>query len=221
MAEERKTDEALEKAVETDEDIDRYIRELTGKETPKDKEKKAEEKKAPEKEEFRVTSQIGEDDYKAFIYYSTLGRFKWLIPAFIIVPLVFSFLFAFNAGHFYVGNFILSLLIMYVAITLIVVIRCTRWLSKIRNNNPAVMHLTETTLIFMTNSIINMKNGNRIKVDYKHMIDVGESRQHYIMYFDNGKSMVFRKEEKETLEKFRPFIESKVHKLKFTQMLKK
>lgn len=73
MAEERKTDEALEKAVETDEDIDRYIRELTGKETPKDKEKKAEEKKAPEKEEFRVTSQIGEDDYKAFIYYSTLG----------------------------------------------------------------------------------------------------------------------------------------------------
>ena len=33
MAEERKTDEALEKAVETDEDIDRYIRELTGKET--------------------------------------------------------------------------------------------------------------------------------------------------------------------------------------------
>ena len=89
MAEERKTDEALEKAVETDEDIDRYIRELTGKETPKDKEKKAEEKKAPEKEEFRVTSQIGEDDYKAFIYYSTLGRFKWLIPAFIIVPLVF------------------------------------------------------------------------------------------------------------------------------------
>ena len=31
MAEERKTDEALEKAVETDEDIDRYIRELTGK----------------------------------------------------------------------------------------------------------------------------------------------------------------------------------------------
>ena len=111
MAEERKTDEALEKAVETDEDIDRYIRELTGKETPKDKEKKAEEKKAPEKEEFRVTSQIGEDDYKAFIYYSTLGRFKWLIPAFIIVPLVFAFLFAFNAGHFYVGNFILSLLI--------------------------------------------------------------------------------------------------------------
>ena len=196
MAEERKTDEALEKAVETDEDIDRYIRELTGKETPKDKEKKAEEKKAPEKEEFRVTSQIGEDDYKAFIYYSTLGRFKWLIPALIIVPLMFSFLFAFNAGHFYVGNFILSLL---------------------------MMHLTETTLIFMTNSVINMKNGNRIKVDYKHMIDVGESRQHYIMYFDNGKSMVFRKEdmEKETLERFRPFIESKVHKLKFTQMLKK
>ena len=35
----------------------------------------------------QALSQIGEDDYKAFIYYSTLGRFKWLIPAFIIVPL--------------------------------------------------------------------------------------------------------------------------------------
>ena len=90
-------------------------------------------------------------------------------PALIIVPLMFSFLFAFNAGHFYVGNFILSLLIMYVAITLIVVIRCTRWLSKIRNNNPAVMHLTETTLIFMTNSVINMKKtATASKVDYKH-----------------------------------------------------
>ncbi len=49
MAEERKTDEALEKAVETDEDIDRYIRELTGKETPKDKEKKAKKRKRRKK----------------------------------------------------------------------------------------------------------------------------------------------------------------------------
>ena len=40
MAEERKTDEALEKAVETDEDIDRYIRELTGKETPKERKRR-------------------------------------------------------------------------------------------------------------------------------------------------------------------------------------
>lgn len=49
MAEERKTDEALEKAVETDEDIDRYIRELTGKETPKDKEKKRKKRKRRKK----------------------------------------------------------------------------------------------------------------------------------------------------------------------------
>ena len=84
------------------------------------------------------------------------------------------------------------------------------------------MHLTETTLIFMTNSVINMKNGNRIKVDYKHMIDVGESRQHYIMYLITANPWYSeRRHGKETLERFRPFIESKVHKLKFTQMLKK
>ena len=55
------------------------------------------------------------------------------------------------------------------------------------------------------------------------MIEVGTSTQDYISYVDDGKTMVYRKAEmeKETLEKFRPFIESKVHKLKFTQMLKK
>ena len=43
---------------------------------------------AREEEEDKILGlEIGEDDYKAFIYYSTLGRFKWLIPAFIIVPL--------------------------------------------------------------------------------------------------------------------------------------
>ena len=91
MAEERKTDEALEKAVETDEDIDRYIRELTGKETPKDKEKKAEEKKAPEKEEFRVTSQIGEDRPQGV--HLLLGAAALQVGAcrrFILGPLAFS-----------------------------------------------------------------------------------------------------------------------------------
>ena len=58
MAEERKTDEALEKAVETDEDIDRYIRELTGKETPKDKEKKPEEKKETKKAELKAALHV-------------------------------------------------------------------------------------------------------------------------------------------------------------------
>ena len=48
------------------------------------------------------------------------------------------------------------------------------------------------------------------------MIGVCESRKRFIMYFDNGKSMVFRKEDMpaEELEKFRPFIHSKVHKVK-------
>ncbi|MGN0477940.1 MAG: hypothetical protein ACI4GO_00750, partial [Hominenteromicrobium sp.] len=205
---------------DNDEDIDRYIRELTGREEPKEQEKEPEE---PETEQFRVTSQIGEEDYKAFIRYSTLFRFKWMLPVFIIVPLAFSLFFAFNDGRFYVGNLILSLVVMYVAITLIIVIRCARWISKIKKKSPNVMYLTETTLVFLTNSVVNMKNGNRIKVGYQHMIDVGESRTHFIMYFDNGKSMVFRKEDMpaEELNAFRPFIQSKVHKQKLTQMKKK
>ncbi len=202
-------------AVDNDEDIDAYIRELTGK-TPA---KKAE-KKEPDVEHFRVTSQIGEDDHKAFIYYSTLLRYKWVLPAFILTPLVFALFFAFVDGKFYSGNFVFALVVLYVAITLIVVIRCQRWLSKIRKNNPKSLHLTDTTLAFLTHSVVNMKNGNHIKVSYDHLIGVSESRKRFILYFDNGKSMVFRKEDMpiEVQEQFRPFIQSKVHK---TKMFKK
>lgn len=221
MAEEIKNTEELQDvptAVDNDEDIDRYIRELTGKEEPK----KNEAEREPETEQFRVTSQIGEEDYKAFIRYSSLFRVKWLLPVFIIAPLVFSLFFAFHEGKFYAGNLILSLVVLYVAITLIVVVRCVRWISKIKKNNPNVMHLTETTLVFLTYSVVNMKNGNRIKVDYKHIIDLGESRTHFIMYFDNGKSMIFRKEDMpaEQLEAFRTFIQSKVHKQSIFQKKK-
>lgn len=218
MAEEIKTTEELEEAapaVDNDEDIEAYIRELTGK-TPA--QKKAEEKKArePEVEHFRVTSQIGEDDHRAFIYYSTLLRYKWVLPAFLIAPLVFALFFSFVDGRFYSGNFLLAMVVLYVAITLIVVIRCQRWLSKIKKNNPKTLYLTETTLAFLTYSVVNMKNGNHIKVGYEHMIGVSESRKRFILYFDNGKSMVFRKEDMplEVQEKFRPFIQSKVHKVK-------
>lgn len=197
-------------AVDNDEDIDAYIRELTGKEPKK------EEKKEPEIEHFRVTSQIGEDDHKAFIYYSTLLRYKWVVPVFAIVPLVFSLFFSFSEGKFYSGNFVLALVVLYVAITLIVVIRCQRWLSRIRKNNPKTLYLTDTTLAFLTYHVVNMKNGNHIKVSYDHLIDVCESRKRFILYFDNGKSMVFRKEDMpvDVQEKFRPFIQSKVHKPK-------
>lgn len=224
MAEELKHTEDVQEApvntADNDEDIDHYIRELTGREAPQ-KQKKEEERES-EVEHFRVTSQIGEDDYKAFIYYSTLFRFKWMLPVFIIVPLVFSLIFAFNEGKFYPGNFILSLVVLYLAITLILVVRCTRWISKIKKNSPNVMHLTETTLVFLTYSVVNMKNGNHIKVGYKHMIDAGEGRRHFVMYFDNGKSMIFRKEDMppEELEKFRTFIHSKVHKQKMFQTKK-
>lgn len=217
MAEELNKKEELEPVApavpeDNDADIDQYIRELTGKVPPKEKE----EEREPEVEHFRVTSQIGEDDYKAFIYFSTLQRYKWVLPVFILAPIVFSFFFAFVEGKFYSGNLIISLVVLYAAITLIVLIRCRRWLSKIRKNNPNTMHLTETTLVFLTYGVVNMKNGNRIKVDYKHMIDACESKKRFIMYFDNGKSMLFRKEDMplEEQEKFRVFIQSKVHKQK-------
>lgn len=222
MAEEMKKNDTLleedmheaDMPVDDDADIDNYIRELTGKEAPKKKEPEA--PKEPEVEHFRVTSDIGADDYKAFIYFSTLGRYKWVLPTFIIVPIAFSVFFAFNEGKFYSGNLILSLVLMFGLMTFIVLFRCRRWLSKIKKNNEKVMRLTNTTLIFLTYSVVNMKNGNRVKVEYEHLIQACESRKRFILYFDNGKSMLFRKDDmdREQLEAFRPFIQSKVHKLK-------
>lgn len=220
MAEELKNTEELENAPaapeDNDADIDQYIRELTGKAEPKKKE--TEEKKEPEVEHFRVTSQIGEDDYRAFIYFSTLLRYKWTIPVFAVAPIIFSIFFAFVDGKFYSGNLILALVVLYLAIALIIIIRCQRWLSKIKKKNPKVMYLTETTLAFLTYSVVNMKNGNHIKVDYKHMIGAGEGKKRFYMYFDNGKSMLFRKEDMpaEQIDAFRTFIFSKVHKQKFS-----
>ena len=235
MSEELKRLEAEEEAVEEleedleeeetsaetgnpDADIDRYIQELTGKAVPQ----KEEPKEEPEVEHFRVMSQIGEDDHKAFIWFSTLLRHKWVIPSFIIVPIIFSVLFAFNEGEFYSGNLILSLVVMYLALTLIVVIRCNRWISKIRKNSPKSLYLTDTTLIFLTRSVVHLKNENRSKVSYAHMIGTGESKKHFYMYFDSGKSMVFRKEDMpaDVLAEFRPFIQSKVHKRSLKDALK-
>ena len=54
------------------------------------------------------------------------------------------------------------------------------------------------------------------------MIGVAEGKKHYYMYFDNGKSMVFRKEDMpaETLDAFRLFIEARVHKKSLKQLMR-
>ena len=108
------------------------------------------------------------------------------------------------------------------ALVLIVVIRCNRWISKIRKNSPKSLYLTDTTLIFLTRSVVHLKNENRSKVSYVHMIGTGESKKHFYMYFDSGKSMVFRKEDMpaDVLAEFRPFIQSKVHKRSLKETLK-
>ncbi len=213
--EEEPEEEITEEAPDNDEDIDAYIRALTrGPEEPAEAPAVLQKEKEPEREMFRVTSQIGEDDYKAFIWYSTLLRRKWVIPLFVLVPLATSFFLSFDGqGNFFSGNFILSLVIVFVAMTAIVVFRCVRWISKIRKNTPQRLLLTDTTIIFMTESAVNIREGNRAKVGYEHMMEVHETKKRFIMYFDNGKSMVFRKEDmpEDVQNEFRPFIRSKAH----------
>lgn len=206
------TDEDL--AEENDKEIENYIREVTGRPTLENEE---EDKKEPEVEHFRVTTQIGEDDHKAFILYSTLMRRKWFLPACIIVPIILAVMFAFDNGEFYSGNLIVALLVLYAALALIIVFRCRRWLSKVRKNNPQSLHLTDTTIIFLTNSIIHLKNEKRSKVEYYHLVELGETKKRFYMYFDSGKTMVFRKEDmpQDVFEEFKTFIKTKVHKKSF------
>jgi len=211
-------DEAFEDAAdENDADIDNYIRELTGK----PREDTVVEEEEPEVEKYRVMSQIGEEDYRAFILYSTLFRRKWMLPAYILAPIVLSVLFAFDGGKFYSGNLYLSLIVLYAALFLIVFMRCRRWVSKIKKKTPQVLHLTDTTIIFLTRSIVHLKNEKYSKIGYHHLVGLGESKKHFILYFDSGKSMIFRKEDmkEETFAEFKAFIETKVHKKSYKNMI--
>ena len=166
---------------------------------------------------------VGEEDYRAFILYSTLFRRKWTIPAYIIAPIILSVLFAFDGGQFYSGNLCLSLIVLYAALALIVFMRCRRWVLKIKKKTPQVLHLMDTTIIFMTRSIIHLKNEKHSKIGYHHLVGLGESKMHFILYFDSGKSMIFRKEDmkEEVFAEFKTFIESKVHKKSYTNMIKR
>ena len=210
--------ETEETAAENDAEIDRYIQNLMGNAA----EEEPEEKKAPEVEHFRVMSQIGEDDHKAVFYHSSLLRHKWTLPAYIIVPAVLAVMFAFDGGVFYSGNLFVALIVLYAAVAGLTVFRCWRWLSKIRRNTPRALHITDTTMIFLTYSIVHLKNEKRTKVEYYHLVDIGETKKRFFMYFDSGKSMVFRKEDMpaETLDAFRAFIETKVHKRTFKQIMR-
>ena len=200
-------------AEQSDAELDRYIQNLMGNEV----EEEIKEEKAPEVEQFRVTSAIGEDDHKAFIYYSSLLRHKWTLPAYIIAPIILAVMFAFDGGEFYSGNLFVALIVLYAAIAGLTVWRCRRWINKIRKNNPRSLHITDTTIIFLTYSIVHLKNEKRSKVEYYHLTGLGETKKHFILYFDSGKSMIFRKEDMpaETFTQFRKFIETKVHKRTF------
>ncbi len=203
--------------IDNDEDIDAYIRDLTGRgaKVPASEEKPEEKEKQPEREMFRVTSQIGEDDYRSFIWYSTLLRRHWVLPMFILIPIVSAFLFSYQReeGMFYTGNFVIALPLVVLILAGILVFRCTRWMSRIRKNSPERLLLTDTTIVFMTESAVNIREGARNQVGYKHMTEVHETKKRFILYFDNGKSMLFRKEDmpEDVLAEFRPFIKSKVH----------
>lgn len=203
---------------ENDADIDNYIQNLMGnptKEEPK-------EERAPEVEHFRVTSPIGEDDHRAFIYYSNLLRHKWTLPMYILLPIVLAVMFAFDGGQFYSGNLFVALIVMYAILAGLTVFRCHRWISKIRKKNPQSLHITDTTIVFLTYSILHIKNEKHSRVEYYHLIGLGETKKHFILYFDSGKSMIFRKEDMpaETFAEFRAFIETKVRKRTFKQIMR-
>ena len=140
-----------------------------------------------------------------------------MLPAYIISPVILSVIFAFDGGQFYSGNLIISLVVLYAALAGMIVFRCTRWVSKIRKNNPQSLHITDTTMIFLTYSIVHLKNEKRTKVEYYHLIGLGETKKRFIMYFDNGKSMVFRKDDmpEDVFSAFKVFIQTKVRKKKF------
>lgn len=164
---------------------------------------------------FKIKSDIGRDDFRAFLYHSILLKHVWTLPLYIIMPPLVSFGVSAAGGYVDVQMNLLFTVIMYVLIAGIIVFRAERSMKRRDKENPNMMKLTPTTFTFYDNVILNAKKTGNVRVPYTMMTNACESKKRFFLYFDNRKAMVIRKEDvarDADLGAFRKFIKSKVSK---------
>lgn len=167
----------------------------------------------PDFKPFTLECDIGKDDYKAFFYYSVLGKTPILTAILSVAPIIASAIISYQDGRFYTGQFILLAVLFYILVAGLAVFRAENAMKKVKKNSPETLRLTKTTYSFKTNAIFYTKNGATIKVPYKNFLKVGKTKERYFLYFAGQKAMVIRTEniaEVMPIEGFDKFIKSKV-----------
>lgn len=161
---------------------------------------------------FKTKSDIGRDDYRAFIYHSVFFKARWLLPAYIIIPPIIGLVFSLIGGRIDPLTFLISTMVSYVLILGMTVFRTERSLKKMKEESPNQMKLTPTTFTFFEGAILNSKKTGEVRVPYRQLVRVCETSKRFILYFDNKKAMLIRKEDimrDADIEAFRTFINSK------------
>lgn len=199
------TEEIEDKELEQEEDLDTLLRRINDERDGV----------ALKEELFKIKSDIGKDDYRAFVYHSVFFKHPWLLPMYILAPPAISFSFGFFGGGIDLLWTVIFVAVMYVLILGITVFRTERGLSQRNQENPNLMKLTPTTFTFYANVIVNEKKSGKVRVPYNMLTKACETGKRFILYFDNKKAMIIRKEDvvrDADMEKFRSFINEKAKK---------
>ncbi len=164
---------------------------------------------------FTVRSTIGKDDYRAFLYHSVFGKKKWILPTYILLPVVISAAFSIADGAFNLVKFLIMSLVLYVLMFGIIIFRTERSLKKIGKASPETLRLTDTSFTFLSDSISHTKNGETINIPYKNLLLLSPAKTRTVLYFTGRKAMIMRNEDIEKvmpLNDFNEFIKSKIIK---------
>lgn len=162
---------------------------------------------------FTVQSDIGKDDYRAFLYYSVLGKSRGVQVGLVLVPAIIAFFFAFKNGSLNILNFVIFTLVLWALVFGVIIYRTESSLKKIGKNNPETLRITKTSYNFRGDSILHTKNGETISVPYKNMNKVGFTKERCFLYFEGRKGMIIRNEDIEkvmNLKEFDSYITGKV-----------
>ena len=164
---------------------------------------------------FTISSEIGKDDYRAFLYYSVLGKNKLFTAAMVVLPAALTFYFNINDGKLMLVPAIVITCILWLLIFGAIIFRTERSLKKIGKNSPDELRLTKTEYKFVRDAILHTKNGKTTRVPYSNFTALGKTKKRFFLYFQGGKGMIIRCEDivkVKTVSEFERYLTEKIYR---------
>lgn len=144
---------------------------------------------------FEFISDIGKEDHRAFLYYTLVKKRPILSKILIASPLICALTILIDSAG---AGWLLALIVLILLYAIMVgssVFRIERKLKNIEKNTPDVLQLTTTKMTFYEGKIFNLKKGKHISVGYDQLVKLATTKKMLILYFDNNKAMIIRKED--------------------------